>query len=165
MVVSGAVLIACFVLSIIRAPSDEDVIKEINSFHESFNKRINTEIELNNYKNVEILKGYKQQGRMLLKKRVGDHDVYPCIMDVAIAVNGTDYYIYSDELYLLAPKESKVKKVRIDRANVTYSVSPLSGNNTILLEVVVVDQNEFISFIVDNDYHFRNFESLLKKIE
>lgn len=164
MVVSGLVLITCFLLSIIRAPSDEVVIKEINSFHEVFKKRISAEIELNNYKDVEILKGYRHQGRMFLKRRVRDQYVYPCIKDIAFASNGSEYYIYTNESHLMARKENTVKKFRITKGNVRFSTSPLKGDNTFLLEVIIVDQNECISIIVDNDYHLRNFETFISKI-
>lgn len=164
MVVSGLFFITCFLLSIVRVPSDEVVIKEINSFHEGFKKRISAEIELNNYKDVEILKGYRQQGRMFLKKRVGNQYVYPCIEDIALASGGSEYYIYTNELHLIDRKEITVKKFRLTKGNVRFSTSPLKGDNKFLLEVIIVDQNECISMIVDNDYHLRNFETFINKI-
>lgn len=149
-------------ISLIRAPSDEDVLKRIKQFHEEFRKRVSADTESKRYTNAKILTGYRQAGGTLLKRQVDGEYIYSFILDVGIAHKGSDFAFYVGELNLLRENECQQNLYSITPENFQYTHEPIPGEDAARLEFALTDANIHISILVENDYHLREFLEIVK---
>ena len=165
MTLSAVIIGILLVISIIRTPSDDQILKEIQQFHDEFKKRVSSDSETQRYNEVKIIKGYQQKGRMRVKRQVGGETIYPCITDLAIARKGEDFVFYFKELNLLRKSESNQNLYSINPTNFRYTYEPLPNENAAILEFMLSEVNIHISILVESDYHLRDFLEMVKFFE
>ena len=153
------------VFSIIRAPSDEEMLKRIKRFHEEFQKRVSADTETKRYNEAKILTGYRHGGGLLLKRQVEGEYVYSCILAVGIARKGSDFTFYTNELNLLRKGENPRNQYAINPSNFQYTYEPLPNENAVILEFMLLETNTHLSVLVENDYHLRDFLDIIKVFE
>ena len=163
--VAAAVAGILLVISLIRAPSDEEILKGIKQFHEEFSKRVQADTETKRYNESKTLKGYRQGGGTILKRQVDGEYVYSCILDVGIARRGADFTFYVGELNLLHKGASRHDHYSINPGNFRYTYEPIPSENAAKLEFMLTDANIHLVILVDNDYHVRDFLEVVKTFE
>ena len=157
MAVSASIAGILLVISLIRAPSDEEILKGIKQFHEEFSKRVQADTETKRYNESKTLKGYRQGSGTILKRQVDGEYVYSCILDVGMARRGTDFTFYVGEWNLLHESEGRHNQYAVGPGNFRYTYEPLPGENAAKLEFMLTDANIHLVILVDNDYHARDF--------
>lgn len=165
MATSLIILGILLVISLIRAPFDEDVLKGIKQFHDEFQKRIAADAETKQYNEAKALVGYRHGGKVLLRRQVDGDYIYSYIIDIAIARTDSGFIFYTNELNLLRNDDSRRNQYSINSANFQYTYEPLPNQNAAVLEFLLLETNIHISVLVENDYHLRDFLEILKSFD
>jgi hypothetical protein len=169
----GAVLMAAsliilgilLAISLIRAPSDEEVMKKIKQFHEEFQKRVSAEAETKRYDQAKILTGYRNDGGFSMKRHLDGETVHSRLMDVGLARKGSDYVLYTDELNLLRRGEHDREQYTVHQLNFQYKYEPIPQQDAAVLEFMLLDTNTHFSITVQSDYHLREFLDMLRALD
>lgn len=165
MTVSIVILAFLFLISIIRAPSDEEFLKGIKQFHEEFQKGVAADTETKRYSQAKILTGYRRDGGFSMKRHINGDTVYSYILDVGIARRGTEFFLYTDALDLLRKGEPQRKQYAITSLNFRYKYEPIPNQDAAILEFMLLETNTHLSMLVESDYHLREFLDMLQVFE
>ncbi len=161
-------LAVCLLISIIKAPSDSDVMKALEFFRKRFNEKIAENGHVYSIKGVKVIHAYKLKGRMLLKRTVGYDVIYPNLVSVALANAGNgELELYIDELCLLKKGDPKFTKHVVDASNLRIS-SRNDGGDPEVVEMTIYCEGyeEGLRIITKKDFHYKEFvemsDSLIK---
>jgi hypothetical protein len=150
-------------LSVIKAPADKDVMRQIEYFRRKFKERIQDIGHTYSMKNVKVLEAYRVKGGMNAKRVVGRDVIYPYLMSVAVAPaeKGT-VMMYTDELCLLKKGEPEFREHRIELCNIDISTQvDDSDSGVVCIELKIPSYDEKVKLIVKNDFHYREFMETL----
>ena len=161
----SACIVVALAVSIIKAPADKDVVRQIEYFRQKFKERIQDIGHTYSMKNVKVLEAYRVKGGMNAKRVVGRDVIYPYLMSVAVAPaeKGT-VMMYTDELCLLKKGEPEFREHRIELCNIDISTQvDDSDSGVVCIELKIPSYDEKVKLIVKNDFHYREFMEILGK--
>lgn len=160
--VAAAIVGVLLIISIIRAPSDEEVLKHIGQNRDEFQKRFISEAEIKGYRSMETLHGFGQGKGLRLKRRVNGEYIYSHIVNIGIARKGAEVLLSVGELNLLQKGEGTRNPFTLPINELQYTFEPIPNEGTAVLELVLLPTNTHIAILVEQDYHFRAFLDMLK---
>ena len=151
-----AICALSIVFSIIPAPKDRHVMYAMRFFYEDFEKVLNTRFDVMNMEKLALVKGYKKNGRMLMKRYIDKKAVYPYPVVFASNRVHNDSFVYIGEMTLLSKKEPIYTKCNTKDEGFSISWETDPDNERVAYVTVTCEKYpEGITMIAENDFHFR----------
>ena len=146
-------------ISVIKAPSDKDVIRKIEYFRQRFKERIKDDGHTYSMQNVKILEAYRVKGNMKARRIVGRDIIYPYLMSVAIApAQKGSVMVYTDELCLLKKGDPVFCEQLVDLRDISISSKIDDGDHDVVyIDLKVPAYRDGVTLVVKNDFHYREF--------
>lgn len=160
--VAAAIVGVLLIVSIIRAPSDEEVLKHIGQDRDEFQKRFISEAEIKGYRSMEVIHGFGQDNGLRLKRRVNGEYIYSHIVNIGVARKGAEILLSVGEQDLLKKDEGTREQFTLPVTELQYVYEPIPNEGTAVLELVLLPTNTHIAILVEQDYHFRAILDILK---
>ena len=163
-VLVGIFFAVFFVISIIKAPSDKDVMRAIDFFRNRFKEKIGESGHTFSMNSVKVIEGYRVKGKMKIKRSVGYDVIYPNLVSFAIAREGKgSLMIYADELCLLRRGEPNFNRCIVDSQSL--EITAREEDDVVFVNIRCPIYKEGIDIIVKNDFHYREFMDTIKYIK
>lgn len=153
----GIALFLCLVVSVIKAPSDKDVMRAIERFREGFKEKLQSSRHACSMGSVKVLEAYKVKGAMRMKRTVGRDVIYPHLISLAIAPSpeAGKMILYVDELCLFKVNDIRFSERTVDASSCEISTECDGESVTLTLRCEGYEQG--VSFITKNNFHYREF--------
>ena len=159
--VCAAVCAVAFVLCLIPAPKDKHVMYAMQFFYEDFDKVLNVKFGVVNMEAVRYVKGFRQYGKMVLKRYIANKAVYPHPLIFATNRVHNDTFVYIGEQTLMSAKEPTYVKCNIKDEGFEIRGEISSENERVAyITVKCKEYPEGVTIIVENDFHYRSFLDL-----
>ena len=159
---SIAIVIA-IAFSVIKAPADKDVMRQIDFFRQRFKERIKEIGHTYSMKNVKVIEAYRVKGNMHMRRTVGRDIIYPYLMSVAISpVQKGSVMVYTDELCLLKKGDPVFREslVNISDLNVSTKYDD-DDQDVVYMGLTLPGYEERVELIITNDFHYREFMEII----
>ena len=159
----GVCLAVLLLISVIKAPSDKDVMRAVQLFRERFKEKLAESGHEHSMRGVRVLEAYRVKGSMKLKRNVGYDLVYPHLISLALAKSDKgSLELYIDELCLFYKGEPEFSKRIVNASNFRVSANIDTENEDVVeLTIGCEGYREGIKIITRNDYHYREFMELI----
>lgn len=159
----SACIVVSLAVSVIKAPADKDVMRQVEYFRQKFKERIQDIGHTYSMKNVKVLEAYRVKGGMSAKRVIGRDVIYPYLMSVAVApAEKGAVMLYTDELCLLKKGDPVFREHRVELSNIDISTKIDNGDSDVVyIEMKIPSYDEVVKLIVKNDFHYREFMELI----
>lgn len=162
----GACIVVLLLISVIKAPSDKDVMRAVQLFRERFKEKLAEGGHTYSMQGVKVLEAYRVKGKMKLKRTVGYDVVYPHLVSLALAKSDRGKLeLYIDELCLFKRGEPEFSKRIVDATCFGISVKADEQDSDVIEMTLCCDGYAGgMTIIAKNDYHYREFMDMLDTI-
>ena len=155
----SACLFVLFVISVIKAPSDKDVVRAIEFFRTRFKEKIGDTGHTFSMNGVRVLEAYRVKGKMRMRRTVGYDIIYPNLISVALAHEDKGkLMLYVDELCLLRRGGAAFHRCVVDNKTLRISTRLDDVDKDVVwitLGCPLFEKD--IEIIAKNDFHYREF--------
>ena len=157
----------CFVVSIIKAPSDKDVVRAIEYFRKRFKEKIGEAGHTYSINGVKVLEAYRVKGKMKMRRTVGYDVIYPNLISLALAKEdkGT-LELYVDELCLMRRGDVAFHRCVVDAKTLVVNARlDEDDKDVVCITLKCPIYKEEIEIIAKNDFHYREFMDMVESIQ
>ena len=155
-----------FAVSVIKAPSDKDVLRTIERFRGEFKEKLFESRHTSSAQSVKVIEAYKVVGKMCMKRAVGRDIIYPHLISLALAPSAVSgkMILYVDELCLLKKGDIRFNEYLVDSSNFRIETeTDEKDRDVVTLNVKYPSCEEGISLVLKNDFHYRDFMEFINR--
>ena len=159
-------LVIFFFVSIIKAPSDKDVMRAVEFFRTRFREKIGETGHTYSMNGVKVLEAYRVKGKMKMKRTIGYDVIYPNLVSVAVAKEEKGaLMLYIDELCLLHRGDAAFHRCVVDASTLKIETHiDADDKDVVCITLKSPIYEESIELIAKNDFHFRDFMDMVETI-
>ena len=165
-VIVFACLVVFFIISIIKAPSDKDVMRAVEFFRTRFKEKIGETGHTYSMNGVKVLEAYRVKGKMKMKRTVGYDVIYPNLVSVAVAKEDKgSLMFYVDELCLLRRGDAAFHRCVVDASALSVETRvDEDDKDVVCINIKCPIYEDGIELIAKNDFHYREFMEMIETV-
>ena len=159
----GACFAVAFLISIIKAPSDKDVLRAVEFFRSRFKEKIGESGHTYSMSGVKVVEGFRVKGKMKMKRTAGYDVIYPNLVSIGVAreEKGTLMF-YADEICLLHRCEPLFKRCVVDTKSLELTAKvDEEDKDVVCISIKCPIYENGIDIITKNDFHYREFMEMI----
>ncbi|MBQ2999327.1 MAG: hypothetical protein IJD64_02585 [Clostridia bacterium] len=163
MLLSLLFLALCIAFSVIHAPSDDNVMRVINEFYRSFEERLR--VKSRSKEELTYLKGYREKGKMKLKRRVKGKVIFPLPMTFSVFTNDKGSFLMLGTLSLLKNAPPVFEEFSLDGSvSVEHWTVHEEEDSLTEIHIALKNRDEKIKMLVENTHTTREYLAYVQKV-